>query len=66
MSQLLSVVYAVSGRNLIFNSIFTVQKMDSDLQGQAFDTLFTLASTAVVAQDTRTSNPAIEFLMRAT
>jgi len=66
MSQLLSVVYAVSGRNLIFNSIFTVQKMDSDLQGQAFDMLFTLASTAVVAQDTRTSNPAIEFLMRAT
>ena len=46
--------------------IFVIQKKDPDLQSQALDTLFVLARTALVAQDTRTYNPAFEFLTRAT
>ena len=46
--------------------IFVLQKKDLDLQSQALDTLFVLARTALVAQDTRSYNPAFEFLTRAT
>ena len=60
------IIVKSSVRNLIFNYIYTVQKMDSDSQGQALDTIFTLAHTTIVAQDPRTYHSAFEFLMRAT